>query len=49
MTKTVCFGAAEANVAIALACLKHGLPGDSCLFTQGDINAFLSGERDVRR
>lgn len=34
---------------LALACLKHGLPGDSCLFTQADIDGFLSGERDVRR
>jgi len=34
---------------LALACLKHGLPGDSCLFTRADIDGFLSGERDVRR
>jgi 2-dehydro-3-deoxygluconokinase len=38
-----------ANSGLALACLKHGLPGDSCLFTQADIDAFLAGERDVRR
>jgi 2-dehydro-3-deoxygluconokinase len=38
-----------AQYGLALACLKHGLPGDSCLFTQADIDAFLSGERDVRR
>ena len=39
----------SARYGLALACLKHGLPGDSCLFTQGDVDAFLSGERDVRR
>jgi 2-dehydro-3-deoxygluconokinase len=38
-----------ARYGLALACLKHGLLGDSCLFTQADIDAFLSGERDVRR
>lgn len=38
-----------ADWGLALACLKHGLPGDSCLFGQEDIDAFLSGERDVRR
>jgi 2-dehydro-3-deoxygluconokinase len=38
-----------AKYGLALACLKHGLPGDSCPFTQADIDAFLSGERDVRR
>jgi 2-dehydro-3-deoxygluconokinase len=37
------------NYGLALACLKHGLPGDSSLFTQADIGAFLAGERDVRR
>lgn len=42
-------GDAAAQYGLALACLKHGLPGDSCLFTQVDIDAFLSGERDVRR
>lgn len=34
---------------LALGCLKHSLPGDSCLFTQADIDCFLSGELDVRR
>jgi 2-dehydro-3-deoxygluconokinase len=34
---------------LALACLKHSLPGDASLFTQADIDAFLAGERDVRR
>jgi 2-dehydro-3-deoxygluconokinase len=38
-----------ADWGLALACLKHGLAGDSCLFTQSDIDAFRSGERDVRR
>ena len=42
-------GETAAQCGLALACLKHGLPGDSCLFTQADIDAFLSGERDVRR
>jgi 2-dehydro-3-deoxygluconokinase len=34
---------------LALTCLKHSLPGDASLFTQGDIDAFLAGEFDVRR
>jgi 2-dehydro-3-deoxygluconokinase len=38
-----------AQYGLALACLKHGLPGDSCLFTQADMDSFLAGERDVRR
>lgn len=38
-----------ADYGLALACLKHGLPGDASLFTKADIDAFLSGERDVRR
>lgn len=42
-------GGTAARYGLALACLKHGLPGDSCLFTQKDIDAFLTGERDVRR
>lgn len=40
---------AAAESGLALACLKHGLPGDSCLFGQADIGAFLAGERDIRR
>jgi 2-dehydro-3-deoxygluconokinase len=40
--RTVRFG-------LALACLKHSLPGDASLFTQADIDVFLSGELDVRR
>ena len=38
-----------AQQGLALACLKHTVPGDASLFTQGDIDAFLSGELDVRR
>jgi 2-dehydro-3-deoxygluconokinase len=34
---------------LALACLKHSLPGDASLFGQDDIDAFLAGELDVRR
>jgi 2-dehydro-3-deoxygluconokinase len=34
---------------LALTCLKHSLPGDTSLFTQSDIEAFLAGELDVRR
>ena len=42
-------GDTVARYGLALACLKHGLPGDSSPFTQADIDLFLSGERDVRR
>ena len=38
-----------ANTRLALACLKHGLPGDASLFGQRDIDAFLAGGSDVRR
>jgi 2-dehydro-3-deoxygluconokinase len=38
-----------ARYGLALACLKHSLPGDASLFEQGDIDAFLAGELDVRR
>jgi 2-dehydro-3-deoxygluconokinase len=34
---------------LALTCLKHSLAGDSSLFGQRDIDAFLAGELDVRR
>jgi 2-dehydro-3-deoxygluconokinase len=34
---------------LALACLKHSLPGDASLLTQADIDAFLAGELDVQR
>ncbi len=35
--------------ALALACLKHSLPGDAALFRQADIDAFRAGVSDVRR
>lgn len=38
-----------ARYGLALACLKHSLPGDASLFRQDDIDAFLAGEFDVRR
>lgn len=38
-----------AKSGLALTALKHSLPGDASLFTQADIDAFLSGELDVRR
>jgi 2-dehydro-3-deoxygluconokinase len=38
-----------ADTGLALACLKHSLPGDFCLFRQADIDAFLDGNFDVRR
>ena len=38
-----------ARYGLALACLKHSLPGDASLFTHPDIEAFFSGELDVRR
>lgn len=34
---------------LALACLKHSLPGDAALLAQRDIDAFLAGDYDVRR
>ena len=37
------------NAGLALACLKHGLPGDSSLFDARAIEQFLAGRRDVRR
>ena len=40
---------ATVHAGLALACLKHSLPGDASLFTPRDIDAFLAGERDVRR
>jgi 2-dehydro-3-deoxygluconokinase len=40
-------GAAKSG--LALTALKHSLPGDASLFGQGYIDAFLSGEFDVRR
>ena len=34
---------------LALACLKHSLPGDASLFGPEDIEAFTQGGLDVRR
>ena len=39
----------SARFGLALACLKHSLPGDASLFSQADIDAYLAGELDVRR
>ena len=36
-------------VGLALAALKHSLPGDAALFRQGDLDAYLAGGLDVRR
>jgi 2-dehydro-3-deoxygluconokinase len=38
-----------ARTGLALAALKHSLPGDASLFRQADINAYLAGGLDVRR
>ncbi|MES2044503.1 MAG: sugar kinase [Pseudomonadota bacterium] len=38
-----------ARTGLALAALKHSLPGDASLFRQGDIDAYLAGGLDVRR
>lgn len=37
------------HAGLALTCLKHSLPGDASLFGPRDVEAFLAGERDVRR
>jgi 2-dehydro-3-deoxygluconokinase len=37
------------NSGLALACLKHSLPGDASLFGPADVEAFMAGARDVRR
>jgi 2-dehydro-3-deoxygluconokinase len=42
-------GADAARTGLALAALKHSLPGDACLFRQADIDAYLAGGLDVRR
>jgi len=34
---------------VALAALKHSLPGDAGLFRQADLDAYLAGGLDVRR
>jgi 2-dehydro-3-deoxygluconokinase len=41
--------AAAARTGLALAVLKHSLPGDASLFRQADLDAFLAGGLDVRR
>jgi 2-dehydro-3-deoxygluconokinase len=41
--------AEAARTGLALAALKHSLPGDACLFRQADIDAYLAGGLDVRR
>ncbi|RIA46928.1 2-dehydro-3-deoxygluconokinase [Hephaestia caeni] len=38
-----------AQTGLALAALKHSLPGDASYFDQNDIDAFLRGGLDVRR
>ena len=38
-----------ARSGLALAVLKHSLPGDASLFRQADIEAYLAGGFDVRR
>ncbi|WP_375419885.1 sugar kinase [uncultured Sphingomonas sp.] len=40
---------AAARTGLALAALKHSLPGDASLFRQADIDAYLAGGLDVRR
>jgi 2-dehydro-3-deoxygluconokinase len=40
---------AAARTGLALAALKHSLPGDASLFRQTDIDAYLAGGLDVRR
>jgi 2-dehydro-3-deoxygluconokinase len=40
---------AAARTGLALAVLKHSLPGDASLFRQADIDAWLAGGLDVRR
>jgi 2-dehydro-3-deoxygluconokinase len=40
---------AMAESGLALACLKHSLPGDASLFGKADIDAFNAGALDVRR
>ena len=41
--------AAIARTSLALAALKHSLPGDASLFRQTDIDAYLAGQFEVRR
>ncbi|WP_287977218.1 sugar kinase [Sphingomonas sp.] len=39
----------QARTGLALAALKHSLPGDASLFREADIQAYLDGGLDVRR
>ncbi len=41
--------AQAAATGVALAALKHSLPGDAGLFRQADLDAYLAGGLDVRR
>jgi 2-dehydro-3-deoxygluconokinase len=41
--------ATAAQWGLAIAALKHSIPGDASLFRQADIDAFLDGGFDVRR
>ncbi|WP_336961697.1 sugar kinase [Sphingobium aquiterrae] len=41
--------AEAAETGLAISALKHSLPGDASLFTQRDLDAFRSGNMDVRR
>ena len=38
-----------ARTGLALAALKHSLPGDAALFRKADLDAYLAGGLDVRR
>lgn len=38
-----------AQTGLAVAVLKHSLPGDAALFGREDIAAFMAGQHDVRR
>lgn len=38
-----------AKTGLALAVLKHSIPGDAALFTQDDLDHYLAGGLDVRR
>ncbi len=40
---------AAAGSGLALAALKHSLPGDASLFRRADLDAFAGGPADVRR
>ncbi|WP_095012060.1 sugar kinase [Tsuneonella mangrovi] len=44
-----CPDAETVRTGLALAALKHTLPGDASLFERADIDCYLSGHSDVRR